>query len=72
MKNLQQKEVVDSTKITAEECQQVRIRWKFICCELKALEFRWSFFMQLHLNKNLMVFTETLKIYKFADLMEPK
>ena len=69
MKNLQQKEVVDSTKITAEECEQVRRRWKFIYCELKNLAFRRSFFMQLHLNKNLMVFTEILKIYKFADLM---
>ena len=45
MKNLQQKEVVDSTKITAEECEQVRRRWKFIYCELKNLAFRRSFFM---------------------------
>ena len=44
LKNLQQKEVVDSTKINAEEWKQVRRRWNFISCELKTLEVRWSFF----------------------------
>ena len=33
--------IVDIRKTAAEECQQGKRRWKFICCELKTLEYNF-------------------------------